>query len=147
MIITTDAIKSAIAEKINNSVEASIFAAIYKEAQPQGFKTPAFFIRELETNEDKLMNDNYMRISDFVVRFHPNELSKTKTMDCNVVGNQLTESLAVVLDSLAPIRGTNIHYEVNDEVLQFFVSYRVKLKQDSLPQQKLEQQTLKQEVK
>ena len=148
--ITGESIKSAIALKIkssfaitNGSPPITIYPNIYKEKIVQGMKKPCFFVWVMDVSQEKIMRNVYTRDYQMNIRYHPEE-KDTKTYETlSDIGNKLLEYLTQIevpiflgrydnegepIEDMKPIRGSQMSFEIVDDVLQVFVTYVVKMK-------------------
>ena len=149
--ITGESIKSAISRKIQSdfaitSGEPSIttYPTIYKEKIVQGSDKPCFFIWTMNVSQIKRMRNNYNRLYQMNVRYHPldEDINKYKTL-CDI-GNRLLETLSKIdvgidlgavdnegnpIESLKPVIASDIDFKIVDDVLQVFVNYQIRGKQ------------------
>lgn len=155
--ITGESIKSAIALKIkssfaitNGSPPITIYPNIYKEKIVQGMKKPCFFIWVMDVSQEKIMRNVYTRDYQMNIRYHPEE-KDTKTYETLAdIGNKLLEYLTQIevpiflgrydnegepIEDMKPIRGSQMSFEIKEDVLQFYVTYSIKAKQlvDEVP--------------
>lgn len=95
---------------------------IYTENIPQGFKTPCFSVRHMQTFNSKKLANRYLRENFFDVMFFPSKGNKQR-YEINEVQEKLFLSLEeiFVLDNL--VRGVKMSPEIVDDVLHFFVNY------------------------
>jgi hypothetical protein len=138
--ITGEIIKSAIARKISSDFAlANSQTKIYKEKIVQNWNKPCFFIWTVDVSQEKLMNNNYSLIYQMNVRFHPRDDDKTTYETLCGIGTMLFETLSEIelplmvyvdggiAEQNKPVRGTQMSYQVTDDVLQFFVTYTLKV--------------------
>ena len=114
-----DYLINGIAEAINKEFES---ARIYTEELKQGFKEPCFFIRNIARSHELFLGKRYFRRNDFCVSYFPEE-SLASRGECHSVAEKLMLCLEHILSNGEPVRGNSIHYEIEDGVLHFFVSY------------------------
>lgn len=138
--ITGEYIKSAVSNKIAINIDRKEYLAIYKEKQEQNLQRPCFFVLELNTTQDKEMNDNFTRSYLINVRYHPQSSERCKYEKCAEIGNLLSYHLTEINEADGMIRGSNIKYEIVDEILHFSVTYKVRIRKEAEPVVK--QQTL-----
>ena len=148
--IVGESIKSAISLKIRSSFAITsgeppitIYPTIYKEQMVQGMDKPSFFIWQMDVEQEKLMRNNYERVYQMNVRYHPedNDLKRYQTLAD--IGNKLLEYLTQIevpiflgrydtegepIEDMKPIRGSQMSFKIVDDVLQVFVTYVVKMK-------------------
>lgn len=148
--IMGESIKSAVSLKIKSGFSitsgeppVTIYPTIYKEQIVQGMAKPSFFIWQMDVEQEKLMRNNYERVYQMNVRYHPedNDLKRYQTLA--IIGNKLLEYLTQVevpiflgrydnkrepIEDMKPIRGSQMSFKIVDDVLQVFVTYVVKMK-------------------
>ena len=118
-------------------------AKIYGEEVKQGLKAPAFTVFSIQTTQEKLPNGRYRRYNPFVIHYFPVDDIKTKE-ECAGVAERMMWALEYIYlliesDNDVPLRGTDMHHEVKDDVLHFFVNYDIDLlkAEDKDPMEKL----------
>lgn len=97
---------------------------IHMEEIKQDLKEPCFFIMCLNPTHKLVLGKRYFRKNQFVIQYFP-ESKQNKKRECHSVAERMTwclEHLSVIGETI-PIRGTKMHYEIVDDVLQFFVNY------------------------
>lgn len=102
-------------------------AAIYKEQASQ-ITRPAFYIGEIEANEDRRIGNHYRRIHNMVVRYFPVEDNLTDYEDLSAIADKLYAHLEYLNYDIWRGRGYNRRHRIEDNVLQFFVTIQVALK-------------------
>ena len=91
---------------------------VYTESIEQGFAEPCFAIHQLTADITPYPNYRTEIVQHFDVRFFPTETRPRE--QCRAVA----ETLTFLLRQLSSLRGTNLNWEITDDVLHFFVSYR-----------------------
>jgi len=149
--ITGESIKSAIALKIRSSFAVTtgeppitIYPTIYKEKVVQDMKKPCFFIWVMDVSQEKLMRNNYERLYQMNIRYHPEEKDPKTYETLADIGNKLLDYLTNInvpiflgrydgegnpIEDSKPITGRQMNYEIKEDVLQMYVTYKVKAKQ------------------
>ncbi len=94
---------------------------IYVDNVEQGFETPAFFIFNVESMEDRLLGNRAKRTNLFDIHY----FSKTET---NEEIQQVASKLYTLLRQIKLLNGSSINgfklkHEVDEKVLHFFVQY------------------------
>ena len=89
----------------------------------QDFKPPGFWILELATPQTHVIRNRYLRNYNFDVQYFPSSPDGAVTREINRVSDALLLGLEYITAGSDLIRGTDIHYEVQDDVLHFFVTY------------------------
>lgn len=156
--ITGESIKSAIALKIkssfaitNGSPPITIYPNIYKEKIVQGMKKPCFFIWVMDVSQEKIMRNVYTRDYQMNIRYHPEEKDSKTYETLSDIGNKLLDKLTTIdvpiflgrygsdgepIEDKKPVRGIQMSFEIKEGVLQFYVTYSIKVKQlvDEVPE-------------
>lgn len=91
---------------------------VYTEGIEQGFTEPCFAIHQLRADVTPYPNRLTEIVQHFDVRFFPE--GERPREQCRAVA----ETLTFLLRRLASLRGTGLNWEITDDVLHFFISYR-----------------------
>ena len=91
---------------------------VYTESIEQGFSEPCFAIHQLTADITPYAESRPHIVQHFDVRFFPTETRPRE--QCRAVAATLT----FLLRQLASLRGSGLSWEITDDVLHFFVSYR-----------------------
>lgn len=96
---------------------------IYDESIEQGLKEPCFFIQCLKPTNNLFRGKRYYRTNEFCIQYFP--VSNNKVTECEQVAEQLFEVLEwlTFYDDGTKLLGKDLHYEISDGVLSFFVNY------------------------
>ena len=94
---------------------------IYTESVEQGLEEPCFSILCLNPKNDQKLGKRYFRTNQFCVHYFP--CTKEPLLECNTVIERLMGALEIITVDGDLCRGTNMHGEVVDNVLSFFVNY------------------------
>lgn len=94
---------------------------VYKEKIKQGFKTPCFFVTCLDSEQNKIGRNRYSREYLFNIRFH---IDDSKRIDLLQKGEELEVLLQELKKEEVVIYSRNFKFEIVDNVLQFFCSYK-----------------------
>lgn len=113
-----------------NAVIASISSVLYSafgyenymEEIKQDFKEPCFFIECISPSVKKFPGNRMQKQCQFCVHYFPESKSRPKE-ECYTVAETLEILLETIPLNGKPVRGTDMHYEVSDGVLVFFVNY------------------------
>ena len=148
-----ESIKSAIALKIRSSFATTsgqppvtTYPLIYKEKMVQEMTTPCFFIWTMDESQRQIMNNVYERDFQMNVRYHPSEADLKAYETLTGVGHKLLEELLLIdvpiwlgryttvepivpIEEKLPVPGKQMSFQIVDNVLQVYVSYKVKIKQ------------------
>lgn len=94
---------------------------IYTESIEQGLIEPCFSILCLNPKIDQFLGKRYFRNNQFCIHYFPN--SNEKRSECHAVIERLIGALEIITVDGDLCRGTNMHGEVVNNVLSFFVNY------------------------
>lgn len=111
----TSGISFAIGTEFDDTYE------IYTESIDQGLKEPCFSILCLNPTSEQFLGKRYFRTNQFCIYYFP--CSDKKRSECNAVAERLLGLLEYITVDGDLIRGTDMHFEVVDGVLAFFVNY------------------------
>lgn len=95
---------------------------IYTETVEQGFQEPCFSVLCLNPTIEQVIGKRYFRTNSFCIHFFPDV--GDEVLKCHSVAERLLNALEYISvngDELC--RGTEMHFEVVDGVLSFFVNY------------------------
>ena len=100
---------------------------IYTEDVEQGLDEPCFFIAVLDAKQVRIVGNRYMLTAAVDVHYFPSTKAKNKEMQD--VGQRLYQVLQRIslLDG-DMLNGFDMSWDIIDEVLHFFVSYKPTLK-------------------
>lgn len=88
----------------------------------QGLKEPCFFVSCIKPSNRIFLGTRYYRTHAFCVQYFPE--SKTgEREECNDVSDRLMLCLEYITVTGDLIRGTEMHSEIVDGILNFFVNY------------------------
>lgn len=94
---------------------------IYTESIEQGLNEPCFSILCLNPTINQVLGKRYFRSNQFCVHYFPS--SDEKRSECHAVTERLMDALEIIEVDGDQCRGTDMHSEVVDNVLSFFVNY------------------------
>ena len=94
---------------------------IYTEDVKQGLHEPCFSILCLNPTSNQVLGKRYLRKNLFCIHYFPS--SDEKRSECHAVIERLIEALEIITVDGDLCRGTDMHGEVVDNVLSFFVNY------------------------
>lgn len=113
-----------IIDGITNAISEVKEIEIHLEEVKQGFDKPCFFILPITEKESNLIGDRAKRTLTFDVHYFTNEKDEPKA-DLLEVASFLYPSLRrITLPNGDLLNGFNLHYEIVDGVLHFFVTYK-----------------------
>ena len=96
---------------------------IYTESIEQGLEEPCFSILCLNPKIDQVLGKRYFGTNQFCVHYFPS--SDEKRSECHAVLERLMYALEIITVGGDQCRGTDMHGEVVDNVLSFFVNYNM----------------------
>ncbi len=96
--------------------------AIYAEDVAQGLQEPCFFIACINPTSRLFLNRRYFRSNQFCLQYFPADINRARE-ECNAVAERLYWCLEWISVAGDLTRGTQMRYEVIDNVLHFFVNY------------------------
>lgn len=95
---------------------------IYADSIPQDFDEPSFYIKLLNSNEERIVGQRFHRRQAFDVHYFPPNIAEPLTEIHGIV-ESLYEALAYVRMGEDLVRGKGMHHDVQSGVLHFFVEY------------------------
>lgn len=135
--LSSNDVISAITSNLLDSFEGEI-TTVYKDTPVQGMIKPCFFIQQLEAIHNNQMRNTAIRTYFLDVRAHPPDSENNKITWCNNIGFKLMEVLESIYICNELVRATSIRYEIQEEVLHFFVEYSFKVVKVLPPETKME---------
>lgn len=97
---------------------------IYTENVEQFLKEPCFYIELVNSNRSQIIGNRYKSENSFDIHFFTAEDELKK--DFRSVADVLFDALEYIrLGNGDLLRGINMHYEIVDDVLHFFVDYNM----------------------
>lgn len=106
---------------------------IYQNDIEQGFQTLCFFILPMKATPSPLGKDRFLLKSPFDVHFFPEDEKDNAVMQA--IAWQLWQALEfITLPGGDKLHGTSMSWEVQDDVLHFFVSFNMTLRRIDLPE-------------
>lgn len=94
---------------------------IHKESAEQGLEEPCFSILCLNPTVEQFLGKRYFRTNQFCIHYFPS--TAERNAECHSAAERLFTALEYITVGDDLCRGTEMHYEVNDGVLSFFVNY------------------------
>lgn len=122
-----EVIRSAIAVRLK---ELFPDITVYKEKIEQGVRYPHFFILQLNTSKEKDLGDRGWIYYQVNIRYRPTPDFNSKYSDLEQVGTDLMWALDTITVSGYPLRGRDMNYQLVDGTLQFFINFRMRIKQE-----------------
>lgn len=159
--ITGETLISAVAEKIKrHNPEKNI----YTEKTTQNFNMPAFFIWAIDvlftpSGQKETYNVTYL----MEIRYHIDSKTKSLYETLQKMGFKLFDDMRFVdiptcanydmnnpqnmREVIKSVRGSNIDYKINNGVLQFFVTYRFRIRELAEEIAKMQRLKINQKIK
>lgn len=122
-----EVIRSAIVVKLR---ELFPDITVYKEKIEQGIRYPHFFILPLNTTYEKELGLRGWVYYQVNIRYRPTQDFNSKYSDLEQVGTDLMWALDTIAVAGYPLRGRDMNYQIVDGVLQFFINFRMRIKQE-----------------
>lgn len=95
---------------------------IYADDVKQGLNDGSFFINSLEFEVSPLLGGRALRINPFDILYFPK--TENVHMECYSVAESMLDPLRLItLPNGDRLLGTGMRYELQDDVLHFFVNY------------------------
>lgn len=126
---------------ISNALDKEFGYEIHMEEIKQDLKEPCFFITLLDSSTQILVGKRYEKRHQICIQYFPE--SKHVQRECNHVAERLTLCLEYIGDLAGGfVRGTDMHYQVTDGVLHFFVNYNFHVFKQTKPEEPMHDMTL-----
>lgn len=115
---------------------------IYTEEIKQDLKEPCFFITPLNPSKTDFLSKRYLMDNPFCIQYFP-ESEDNPNSECRDVADRMLWALENItpLDADRPVRGTDMHHEITDGVLNFFVNYNYFVRKVETPAPLMETMT------
>lgn len=146
-----DLIKQAIARKLKECLAITsgsdvTYPVVFADKIMQGAVEPFFLILVIDVSQDKGLQTKFWRNYQMKVQYYINEQVTTRITDLRKMG----ERLFGILDAIdleykqennriytRPLRAYKLNYQITENVLNFFCTYKVKVQQDVEPNTKM----------
>ena len=96
---------------------------IYTETIEQGLQEPCFSVLCLNPAVEQVLGVRYFRTNQFCVHYFPS--SAEKRSECGSVMERLFNALEIITVDGDFVRGSDIHSEMDEGVLHFFINYNM----------------------
>jgi hypothetical protein len=110
-----------IIDGICEALDSEFGYEIYTETIEQGLQEPCFSVLCLNPTVGQVLGDRYFRTNQFCVHYFPE--SNKKRSECSSAMERLFNVLELITVDGDLVRGTEMHGEIDDGVLHFFVNY------------------------
>jgi hypothetical protein len=97
---------------------------IYPEHVSQGMKEPCFFIQLVSQSSRRVMDRRFFREHQFCIRYYPKSRDEPRA-ECFAAQDALFPALSYITADGDLLRGTGMHGEFVDGVLNFFVDFNL----------------------
>lgn len=130
---------------ISNALDKEFGYEIHMEEIKQDLKEPCFFITLLDSSTKILVGKRYEKRNQICIQYFPE--SKQVQQECNNVAERLTLCLEYIGDAEDGfVHGTDMHYQVTDGVLHFFVNYNFHVFKQTQQEEPMSDMTIKTEL-
>lgn len=109
-------------EALVNALNSEI--PIYINEVKQNLQLPCFKILTLNLEKKRQLGNRYKLIQNFDILYYP-ESDNDCTLECISILENLNEALEYIVIDKDYIRGFNMHGEIINDVLHFFVDYNI----------------------
>ena len=115
---------------------------IYTEEIKQDLKEPCFFITLLNPSKTDFPSKRYWMENPFCIQYFPTSETDPNAEMCEVAERMLWALENIIpLGEDKPVRGTDMHHEITDGVLHFFVNYNYFVRMVEVPAPLMETMT------
>ena len=146
-----DLIKQAIARKLKECLAITsgshiTYPVVFADKIMQGAIEPFFLILVIDVSQDRGLQTKFWRNYQMKVQYYISEQVTTRITDLRKMG----ERLFGILDTIdleykqennriytRPLRAYKLNYQITENVLNFFCTYKVKVQQDVEPNTKM----------
>lgn len=97
---------------------------IFAEELKQGLKEPCFFIQCLNPSHNLFLGKRYFHKNQFCIQYFPVSVLSARE-ECHAVACKMESCLEWIELTGHPVMGSNMHYEIIDSVLSFFINYNL----------------------
>lgn len=111
----------------------------------QELNVPCFFITLLDSSTKVIIGQRYEKQNQLCIQYFPE--SQQVQRECNNVAERLTLCLEYIPDQEGGLlRGVDMHYQVVDGILNFFVTYNIQVFKKEQPAEKMQNMTITTEL-
>ena len=114
---------------------------IYSEDVKQGLKQPCFFIAALNPSQEQIIGSRHSREYPVDIHYFPQTEGNFNEI-MTVADKMMTEMNLVTMTNGDQVHGYDIHFEVVDGVLHFFVNYKMVVLITDTPEDSMETLTV-----
>lgn len=131
---------------ISNALDKEFGYEIHMEEIKQGLKEPCFFLNLLNSEMKIVTGKRYETRNQICIQYFP-KTDKVQ-QECNDVAERLTLCLEYIEDEAGGfLHGTQMHYQVTDGILNFFIDYNFHVVKKGKEPEKMHDLTMKSELK
>lgn len=131
---------------ISNALDKEFDCEKHMEEIKQDLKEPCFFITLLDSATQIVVGNRYEKRNQICIQYFPE--SEQIQCECNEVAERLTICLEYIADEDGSfLHGTDMHYQVTDGILNFFVNYNFHVIKTEGKADKMRDLTIKSELK
>lgn len=146
-----DLIKKAIAKKITEcltvtSGEDSVPPVIFADKIQEGAVEPFFLILVVDVSQTNDLGSRFWRLYQMKVLYYVDESDSDKITQLRVMGERLMGMLDKIdvdykkengIYYTRPLKCKKLHYQITENVLNFFCNYKVRVRQELKPNTKM----------
>ena len=110
----------ALSRKLEDIFENPV---IYHDMLPMGYKEPCFFISSINSHVVRKLYDRYRVQVSYDITYHPEERHFHNAEISRVADRMIYGLEYVPLEDDSLVRGNEMRWEVQDNVLHFFISF------------------------
>lgn len=134
-----------IIDGICEALDSEFGFEIYTETIEQGLQEPCFSVLCLNPTIENFFGKRYFRTNQFCIHYFPE--TNQKRSECCSVMERLFNVLEIITVDGDLVRGTDIHSEIESDVLHFFVNYDMYVYKETEEQQMMESYSHSTDVK
>lgn len=131
---------------ISNALDEEFGYETHMEEIKQDLKEPCFFITLLDSSTRIVVGKRYEKRNQICIQYFPE--SQKFQQECNEVAERLTLCLEYIKDEDGGfLHGTDMHYQVTDGILNFFVNYNFHVFKTEAESERMHDLTIQNELK
>lgn len=98
---------------------------IYTDNVEQGLNEPCFFVMVVDSDEEQLLANRAIKNINFDIHYLNKNAANNELED---VASRLYEITRFIDTKIGLVRGMKRHHEITDNVLHFFISFKIVIK-------------------
>ncbi len=135
-MVTLDDVRKGVMAKIASF--KAVDTPIYGEGVPQNFKEPCFYVKVLRTSQVPELTPRYQRRHLLDIHYFPRPGGNFNEQALEMAETLYSEMEQILVNE-RQVRGVDMHHEVIDGVLHFFVTYPLNVRRVVIPDPPMEQ--------